>query len=118
VESPKSPEDYDPCANAKPYSPFYRHATTSFALEQSKSQTKKPNCTVDGMNDLESAPSQTPYKKRCGCMQALTRKQRMAVKAAIAIVTLGSMVAIALGITVAVGGGVWKSDHQQGAIIV
>ncbi|KAH1586430.1 hypothetical protein KXX44_000577 [Aspergillus fumigatus] len=124
VESPKSPEDYDPCANAKPYSPFYRHATTSFALEQSKSQSKKPNCTVDGMNDLESAPSQTPYKpsmdvpgcrnsklwtkkrKRCDCMQVLTRKQRMIVKAAIAIVTLGSMVAIALGITVAVGGGI------------
>ncbi|GAQ08122.1 hypothetical protein ALT_5443 [Aspergillus lentulus] len=136
VESPKSPEDYDPCANAKPYSPFYRHATTSFALEQSKSQTKKPNCTVDAMNDLESAPSQTPYKpsmdvpgcrtsklwtkkrNRCGCMQSLTRKQRMIVKAAIAIVTVGSMVAIALGITVAVGGGVWKSDHQQGAIVV
>ncbi|KAF7174374.1 hypothetical protein CNMCM5623_007021 [Aspergillus felis] len=135
VESPKSPEDYDPCVNAKPYSPFYRHATTSFALEQSRSQTKKPNCSVDAMHDLESAPSQTPYKqsmdvpgcrtsklwtkkrKRCGCMQSLTRKQRVAVKAAIAVVTLGSMVAIALGITVAVGGGVWKSDHQQGAII-
>jgi hypothetical protein len=47
----------------------------------------------------------------------LTRKQRVAVKAVIALVTLGSMVAIALGITVAVGGGVWKSDHQRGAII-
>lgn len=135
VESPKSPEDYDPCVNAKPYSPFYRHASSSFALEQTKSQTKKPNCSVD-MHDLESAPSQTPYKpsvdvpscrpsklwtkkrRRCDCMQSLTRKQRMAVKAAIAVVTLGSMVAIALGITIAVGGGVWKSDHQQAAIPV
>ncbi|RHZ65159.1 uncharacterized protein CDV56_101631 [Aspergillus thermomutatus] len=136
VESPKSPEDYDPCVNAKPYSPFYRHATASFALEQAKSQSKKPNCNLDGMHDLESAPSPSPYKqsvdvqssrtsnlwtkkrRRCNWMQSLTKKQKLAVKAIIAIVTLGSMVAIALGITIAVGGGVWKSDHQQGAIHV
>lgn len=37
----------------------------------------------------------------------------MAVKATIAVVTVGTMVAIALGITAAVGGAVWKSDTQQ-----
>lgn len=46
----------------------------------------------------------------------MPRKQRLAIKLVIAFLIVGAMVGIALGITAAVGGGVWKSHDQQGSI--
>ena len=129
--SPPSPAvpDYDPTVGAKPYSPFYRHATQNFSA-----QTPNPTGTlkVPNANELENGvnayrPSGesdnrrnsklwTEKKRHCDWLRALPKKQRIAVKAVIAIAILGTMVAIALGITAAVGGGVWKSNHQQGSI--
>jgi hypothetical protein len=37
----------------------------------------------------------------------------MAMKAIVAVVTVGSMIAIALGITAAVGGAAWKSSAEE-----
>ncbi|GAB1210077.1 hypothetical protein BDV32DRAFT_117222 [Aspergillus pseudonomiae] len=127
--SPPSPAvpDYDPTINAKPYSPFYRHATQNFTGQTPNAALKVPNA-----DDLETGASAyrpsgesdnrrssklwTEKKRHCDWLRALPKKQRIAVKAVIAIVIVGTMVAIALGITAAVGGGVWKSNHQQGAI--
>ncbi|KAB8239519.1 hypothetical protein ETB97_000743 [Aspergillus alliaceus] len=120
-------QDYDPTVGAKPYSPFYRHATPSIAaMERLNAPNKSPNIRT---SDLESGwrPSDDSANRRssklwankkrhCDWLRGMTRGQRIAVKAAIAILTLGTMVGIALGITSAVGGGVWKSDHQQGTI--
>jgi hypothetical protein len=39
----------------------------------------------------------------------------MALKAVIAVVTVGTMIAIALGITAAVGGAAWKSTAEKHA---
>ncbi|KAA8648886.1 hypothetical protein EYZ11_006419 [Aspergillus tanneri] len=125
-------QDFDPCIGAKPSSPFYRHATPSVSLARLKLQSKNPQAR-EVHEDPENIPDTTrssvtgdrshrdsklwaQEKTRCGCMQSLSKKQQIILKAAIAIGTLGSMMAIALGITAAVGGGVWKSDHQHRVI--
>ncbi|KAI9035884.1 uncharacterized protein KD926_002816 [Aspergillus affinis] len=125
-------KEFDPSVGAKPSSPFYRHATPSVSMAKFKAHTKS-NVAENGY-DLENNlldPRQASMgedecnrqsklwvqeKRRCGCMRSLSKKQRLALKAVIAIGTLGSMIAIALGITAAVGGGVWRSDHQHRVI--
>ncbi|PLB54780.1 hypothetical protein P170DRAFT_432364 [Aspergillus steynii IBT 23096] len=126
------PADFDPSVGAKPYSPFYRHATPSISLVKLKANAKAPPSPgADSLYDLEDQAGNTTQeamgqdgshresklwaqkKRRCGCMKSLSKKQRLVLKAVIAIGTLGSMMAIALGITAAVGGGVWRSDHQH-----
>ncbi|KAF7586124.1 hypothetical protein BBP40_009420 [Aspergillus hancockii] len=128
-----APPEFDPTVGAKPYSPFYRHATLPHsATERLTVQTKDSSLHPNSVNDIEigddpfrsSADSGNrrgsklwkQKKRHCHWFRGLTKGQKMAVKGAIAILTVGTMVAIALGITAAVGGGVWKSDHQQGAI--
>ncbi|KAF9890849.1 hypothetical protein FE257_005420 [Aspergillus nanangensis] len=125
--------DYDPTVGAKPYSPFYRHATPNVNLDNLDGKTIEVKdlgaSREDSLNDVEQGlvqPSDDSKdnrrqsklwkekKRRCDCMRSMTKKQRIATKAAIATVILGSMVAIALGITAAVDGGIWSSpDHQQ-----
>ncbi|RAL11088.1 uncharacterized protein BO97DRAFT_444284 [Aspergillus homomorphus CBS 101889] len=126
------PGDYNPCVGAKPSSPFYRHATPSVTIDRFKVETEKPQPTVQrytpsviperppmfNVSALESGSRHESNlwgqpKRHCGCMSRLGKKQRMVVKAIIAVVILGTMIAIALGITVAVGGAVWRSDHRQ-----
>ncbi|GFN13366.1 hypothetical protein AtubIFM55763_010028 [Aspergillus tubingensis] len=120
--------EFNPADGAKPSSPFYRHATPSLTIDRLKKAAKATTTRYSPL-DPEDPPTvhRQPVecanhresklwaqkKRRCGWMQRLSRKQRMAVKATIAVVTVGTMVAIALGITAAVGGAVWKSDTQQ-----
>ncbi|KAJ0417930.1 hypothetical protein BJY00DRAFT_315528 [Aspergillus carlsbadensis] len=134
TQSTTTTEDYDPHIGAKPCSPFYRHATPSSKLSRLTSQRKRSRSmgmVTSPIDDLEGgAPAwQRLYddetrntresklwvqdKRHCDCLSGLSKRRRMAVKVAIAVVVLGSMVAIALGITAAVGGGVWSGDHQQ-----
>ncbi|KAK1144277.1 hypothetical protein N8T08_005690 [Aspergillus melleus] len=129
------PGEFDPSVGAKPSSPFYRHATPSVSLAKLKARTKNSASPCDdSLYDLENNTLDTTQasiredgsrresklwvqeKRRCGCMRSLSKRQRLVLKAVIAIGTLGSMVAIALGITAAVGGGVWRSDHQHRVI--
>ncbi|KAL4895607.1 hypothetical protein BDV59DRAFT_172812 [Aspergillus ambiguus] len=129
ASSPISPrENYDPTVGAKPYSPFYRHATPTLRTERLTINAKEVNSSGgDLLEDLERQSSDdsgnrresklwVEKKRHCDCMRTMPRGQRIIIKAIIAIVTLGTMVAIALGITAAVGGGVWRSDHQQSDI--
>ncbi|KAL4983387.1 hypothetical protein BDW68DRAFT_181647 [Aspergillus falconensis] len=136
----QQPEEYDPSIGAKPYSPFYRHATPSSKLSRLASQRKRSKSITVGVgspiDDIEGQrpPWQRLYdveegqsegrdsktklklwaqkKRYCDCLSALSKGQRMAVKIAIAVVLLGSMVAVALGITAAVGGGVWRGENH------
>lgn len=134
--SPTSPteDEFDPSQGAKPYSPFYRHPTTRTSLEQLKSESKvyARGCSQDletgtrvrmsgDMNSnchrLSGWNQKKPKKHRAlSCLKGLTKRQRLAVKLLIAIVVIGGMVGIALGITKAVGGGIWKSKGQTSDI--
>lgn len=129
---PAPEPDFDPSIGAKPYSPFYRHATPSLSTEQLTWEARRANqyhvrCT----KDLEAQASPTtptePQSSRLSklwtkkkqpweLLQGLNPRQRFAAKAFITMLTLGTMVGIALGITSAVGGGVWKHDKHQRSI--
>ncbi|KAL4817422.1 hypothetical protein BDW67DRAFT_183681 [Aspergillus spinulosporus] len=134
------PEEYDPTIGAKPYSPFYRHATPSSKLARLAPQRKRSKSIPVGVgspiDDIEGQrpPWQRLYdveegqtedgdsraklklwaqkKKYCDCLSGLSNGQRMAIKITIAALLVGSMVAVALGITAAVGGGVWRGENH------
>lgn len=125
-------QEFDPTIGAKPYSPFYRHATPTISLEQVALTAKRPSRDWQDMQRLESGlrtslshsvdvpnPERSKlWKERRprNPLKSLSPKRRLAVKIVIAIFTVGTMIGIALGITVAVGGGVWRVGDQQGAI--
>lgn len=123
-------EDFDPSKDAKPYSPFYKHPTTRTSLEQLKSETRAYSQDLEaGTRVRMSADLNTnchrlsgwnqkkPKKHRAlSCLNGLTKPQRVTVKILIAIVIIGAMVGIGLGISKAVGGGFWSSDNQTSDI--
>ncbi|KKZ66625.1 hypothetical protein EMCG_00188 [[Emmonsia] crescens] len=134
---PGSPagSDFDPSRGAKPLSPFYTHPTTRTSLEQLRSETQV-SCQGYKLHDAENG-YQMPVKpsidrpgsdrgfwgicpnskqNKSKWLGRLSRKQRLAVKGLIALMIAGTMVGIGLGITVALGGGVWKSKNQQAQI--
>ncbi|OOQ84647.1 hypothetical protein PEBR_29391 [Penicillium brasilianum] len=122
--------DFDPHVDAKPYSPFYRHGSPTISYEQLTFETKTASRERSGLRDIENADTylvtrnDSPRRSklwegenpRRSCMQSLTSRQRMALKAVVAVVTVGTMIAIALGITAAVGGASWRNSTKQAAL--
>ncbi|KAH8820059.1 hypothetical protein F5884DRAFT_36206 [Xylogone sp. PMI_703] len=53
----------------------------------------------------------------CGCLAGLDRRSRLGVKVLIVLLVIGAAVGIGIGISKAVGGGIWKSSHQSNAPI-
>ncbi|PGH12897.1 hypothetical protein AJ79_03997 [Helicocarpus griseus UAMH5409] len=123
--APPSPasSEFDPSRGAKPCSPFYTHPTTRTSLEQLRTEGQQYK-----MHDVENGYQVKPSmdgqgsdrglwghnsRKKSKWLGKLSRKQRFAVKALIAVVIVGAMVGIGLGISVALGTGVWKSNHQS-----
>lgn len=123
--------DFDPTIGAKPFSPFYRHATTKPSEEHLKAEVKITSREY-ASQDLESG-GRSSYKqsmdintrtsklwvtdkRHCGWMDSMSKKQKIAVKVFLAVLIIGGMIGIALGITAAVGGGVWRSNHRQSSI--
>ncbi|KAJ5928727.1 hypothetical protein N7466_007683 [Penicillium verhagenii] len=118
--------DFDPSIGAKPYSPFYSHGTPTISYEHLTFESKNASRNGSGLRDLENAGpytfrNESPRRSKLwegnvkprSCLHSLSSRQRMIFKAIIAIVTVGTMIAIALGITYAVGGAVWKSSAEQ-----
>ncbi|CAG7990758.1 unnamed protein product [Penicillium salamii] len=115
--------DFDPSVGAKPCSPFYRHGSPTISYEQLTYEAKNDR-NRSQLRDLENAGPYSIYRnesprrsklwteenKPRTWLQSLSNKQRMALKAVVAVVTIGTMIAIALGITAAVGGAGWKSS--------
>jgi hypothetical protein len=124
--------DFDPSRGAKPYSPFYLHPTTQTSLEQLRSEAPSYGRGYSSQDVESNLPmshkisldAQNPKcrlwikSNRGGIawLRKLSRKQRFAVKLLFALVIVGTMVGIALGISVAVGGGVWRPHNQQSPI--
>ncbi|EEQ85554.1 hypothetical protein RJZ56_007109 [Blastomyces dermatitidis] len=134
---PSSPagSDFDPSRGAKPLSPFYIHPTTRTSLEQVRSEAQaycqgyklhdaengyqvpiKPSMDGQGSDRGLWGPCPNSRRKKSKWLGRLSRKQRLAVKGLIALFIAGSMVGIGLGISISLGGGVWKSKNQQGEI--
>ncbi|CAI7582160.1 unnamed protein product [Penicillium glandicola] len=122
-------QEFDPSIGAKPCSPFYPHSSPTISYEQLTFETKNANRNRSQMRDLESlgpyASCRTDSPRRSKLweeenkpltwLQSLSNKQRMALKAVVAVVTVGTMIAIALGITAAVGGAGWRSSTEKTA---
>ncbi|RFU34590.1 hypothetical protein B7463_g1713, partial [Scytalidium lignicola] len=53
----------------------------------------------------------------CGCLAGLNKRNMILVKVAIAFIVVGGAVAIGIGISKAVGGGIWKSNQRSNAPI-
>lgn len=131
INEPRS-QEFDPHVGAKPYSPFYRHGSPTISYEQLTFEPKNDTTprTRTQLRDIENAGpysemrTDSPRRSKLWeqenpprtCMQSLTGRQKMALKAVVAIVTVGTMIAIALGITAAVGGASWRDSTKQTAL--
>lgn len=129
---PGATGEFDPHVGAKPCSPFYSHDINNNSLEYLKNESTITTQRY-GSNDLESGTPSTPQKqslevhgrcrpsklwiqknRKCDCMSSLTKRQRLYAKLVLGLFIVGAMIGIAMGITVAVGGGVWKSANVRG----
>lgn len=127
--------DFDPHLGAKPCSPFYGHNENNASLEYLKNEATIATAQRYGSNDLESGVPSTPRKRsldvhgglrrsklwtekkrRCNCFSSLSKRQRLMAKLVLALFIVGAMIGIAMGITAAVGGGVWKSANVRGSL--
>jgi hypothetical protein len=125
-------QEFDPHVGAKPSSPFYRHGSPTLSHEQILIEPKSPPPrTRTHLRDIENAGpysvlrNDSPRRSKLweqqenpprSCMHSLSTRQRMALKAIVAVVTVGTMIAIALGITAAVGGAAWRSSAEDNAL--
>lgn len=131
--------DYDPCKLAKIASPFYmynhdsprpsadlRHGKPSLAATERDLELAEitPSVTQEKITAQKEKKFNLKFWKReQACMtkpkgqwwlQRLPKKQRYAVKAAIALVVIGTMIGIAVGIASAVHSPVNGSDKTVG----
>lgn len=138
-DPPMTPTEEFSSRSSHPFSAFYLHPTTRTSFEQHKSESKVHIRTQE--QDLEAASSTFPsseatrdsevwpgkqqLKKRaltmknskgCSPMSGLTQTQKLWVKLLIALVVIGSAVGIGIGISKAVGAGVWKNNNSQNKI--
>ncbi|KAJ5185004.1 hypothetical protein N7472_009844 [Penicillium cf. griseofulvum] len=121
-------QEFDPSIGAKPCSPFYPHSSPTISHEQLTFETKNANRRshlrdLESMGPYASCRTDSPRRsklweeenKPLTWLQSLSNKQRMALKAVVAVVTVGTMIAIALGITAAVGGAGWRASAEKSA---
>ncbi|MCJ1467411.1 hypothetical protein MMC07_006035 [Pseudocyphellaria aurata] len=136
----QTPTDENPPSARHPFSPFYLHPTTRTSLEQHQSESKVHIRVHE--QDLEAGSSIFPssevsrnhkehavwpcnnqkYKNSsmkdmrkggCGPLRRLSRKQRLVAKLLIGLIVVGAAVGIGIGISKAVGAGVWKNANSQ-----
>lgn len=140
-ERPKS--EFDPCSNAKLTSPFYlyKHDSPrpsfdvsksqdpvhvsvqdleagSFNLSPSVTQEKKDAQKLVGKNRLMFWKRQKqcmtkPKQRRCAWFFGLSSRQKIVVKIVIGLLIVGAAVAIAVGVSIHVGGGVYKTNNTS-----
>lgn len=139
---PNSPQNFDPCCNAKISSPFYLYNHDSprpsfdvtgkdqnpprVAVQDLESGTfnLSPTITEEKKEAQKSATSRLKFwQKKNVCMtkpkergwpwlSRLPPRQRLLVKILIALVIIGAAVGIAVGISIRVHGGVYKNNNS------
>ncbi|EXJ79068.1 hypothetical protein A1O3_08569 [Capronia epimyces CBS 606.96] len=138
-----SRSEFDPFCNAKITSPFYlyKHDSPRPSFEAEKplphvaardveagAVDLSPTITQEKQDAQETATRRFRFwgaKKHCmtkpknrGCawLARLTPRQRLLVKILIALVAIGAMVALAVGISIRVHGGVYKNNNSTTSI--
>lgn len=133
-------EEYDP-NSTHPFSPFYSHPTTRTSFEQHKCESKTnihiyekdleagstprirqssepprsvKDCTVwPGRRQLLEKSNERKRRSGCSPLRKLTKNQRIWVKILIALIIVGAAIGIGVGVSRAVGSGVWKNINSQ-----
>lgn len=108
--------NYDPSLNAKPYSPFYRHATPNFSADRIEYRLRREAADLETGDSQDTRQElQHPHrsklwekKRRCLWWRRLNQGTRLVLEITLAVVIVGGMVGIAIGVTAAVNGGAWK----------
>jgi hypothetical protein len=95
-------------------------------LPLSTATTQQPKTSVDGrVKECTMWPSRQTITERrkmskrakgCKLFGSLNSKQRLWAKIAIAMFIIAAAVGLGIGISKAVGGGIWKGDHQDAPI--
>ena len=126
--------------SSNPFSAFYKHPDARRSLDESKTHldvhvrdletglplsaasTQQPKVSVDGrVKECTMWPSRQAMmeqKKRnqrsrgCNLFKNLTNKQRLWAKIAIALFVVAAAVGLGVGISRAVGGGIWSGNGQ------
>jgi hypothetical protein len=143
---PSQSSEFDPCFNARFTSPFYDHDTPRLSSDgvvknnkagvaavaaaaatttATTTTTAAPLYTLPTQNSSTST-LKNKTKKKQPCMTkprqgsrwwaAMSPKQKLVCKLLLAIILVGAIVGLAVGITKRVGGGVVKSDGQVSGI--
>ena len=142
---PAHTEDYDPTSN-NPFSAFYTHPKTRTDIEISKSESKlhlplyahdlesgdasfsEPVPQIpaqlrrtDNMWPCAKSKEKTMMEKQrnkgCSPFSRLSRRQRFWAHILIAVIVAGAITGLAVGITKAVHGGVFKNSSDSSAPI-
>ena len=141
TQCPTPGGEYDP-TSTNPFSAFYCHPTTRTSFEQLKSESNVRIQVYEA--DLEAGHSRKsldPSRKSKECsmkagrnalkkkgnllmrdrngwnpMRKLNKRQKLWAKLLIALLIVGAAVGLGIGISKAVGAGVWKSANEQAPI--
>lgn len=104
--------NYNPSADAYPSSPLRNYETSTAAASAARTELSQdlnhdPEKGIPRGYSLKRRGRSglcDEKERRCACWRRLSKKARLAIKIVIAIVILGAMLAIALGIAAAAGG--------------
>lgn len=140
-------DDYDPISNSQhPFSAFYSHPTTRTSLEQARSKSKIHIAVYkhdlesgSRITQAEALPERNNkeddkvwpcaetlrkkklamQQKRRGCSPfgRLSKKQRIVVQTLIVVLLIAAMTGLGVGISKAVGGGVFRTANNSNAPI-
>lgn len=138
-------EDYDPTSN-NAFSAFYSHPTTRTSFEIAKSQsnvhiTHYPHDLETGshLTQVETKHDRHNHKeddkvwpckrqqkemqlakqkrRRCDPFSRLSKKQKIVAQTLIVLLLVGAITGLGIGISKAVGGGVWRTSNNSNAPI-
>lgn len=87
-----------------------------------KTKSRDPNCTVWPGRHAMKMKKKAMRKERskhsvCGCMSGLDKRTKIWVKVGLALLVIGLVVAVGVGVSRAVGGGIWKGSHSSNSPI-
>jgi hypothetical protein len=112
--------EFDPCSNPHFCSPFYNHDSPRVSSDH-VNKNKTPIVQLYALTTQTSSTSTLKKKKKpcmtkpaqgSGLWAKMSKKQKLGLELLFALVLVGAIVGLAVGISKRVGGGVVKNDNQ------